>query len=75
MTGYRIVRRRTDVGERRLSQLVRDTGSTSTTYLDESAVDGGTYVYRVRAMRGGVRSALSDKVTITFEAPVGVLVH
>ena len=73
MTGYRIVRRRTDVGERRLSQLVRDTGLTSTTYLDESAVDGGTYVYRVRAMRGGVRSALSDKVTITFEAPVGVL--
>ena len=70
VTGYRIVRRRTDVGERRLSQLVRDTGTTSTSYLDESALDGGVYIYRVRAMRGGLRSAISDKATITYQPPV-----
>ena len=70
MTGYRIVRRRTDVGEKRLSQLVRDTGTTSTSYLDESALDGGTYIYRVRAMRGGLRSAMSGKATITYQPPV-----
>ena len=70
VTGYRIVRRRTDVGEKRLSQLVRDTGTTSTSYLDESALDGGTYIYRVRAMRGGLRSAMSGKATITYQPPV-----
>ena len=70
MTGYRILRRRTDVGKQRLSQLVRDTGTTSTSYLDESALDGGTYIYRVRAMRGGLRSAMSDKATITYQPPV-----
>ncbi len=69
VTGYRIVRRRTDVGEKRLSQLVRDTGTTSTSYLDESAFDGGVYIYRVRAMRGGLRSAISDKATITYKPP------
>ena len=67
VTGYRILRRRTDVGEQRLSQLVRDTATTSTSYLDGSAVDGGTYVYRVRAMRGDARSAISDKATIAYE--------
>ena len=69
VTGYRILRRRVDVGERRLSQLVRDTGTASTSYLDESAVDGGVYIYRVRAMRGGVRSAKSDKATVVYEVP------
>ena len=69
VTGYRILRRRVDVGERRLSQLVRDTGTALTSYLDESAVDGGVYIYRVRAMRGGVRSAKSDKATVVYEAP------
>ena len=69
VTGYRIVRRRSDVGEKRLSQLVRDTGTTSTSYLDESALDGGVYIYRVRAIRGGLRSAISNKATITYESP------
>ena len=73
VTGYRIVRRDVSGGESRLSQLVRDTGTASTTYLDGSAIDGGTYVYRVRAMRGGVRSAMSDKVTVIYQPPVDVL--
>ena len=72
VTGYRIVRRRTDAGERRLSQLVRNTETVSTSFLDESAVDGGSYVYRVRAMRGDVRSALSGKATVVYEAPAVV---
>lgn len=69
VTGYRIVRRRTDVGETRLSQLVPDTGSLSTSFVDESAVEGGTYVYRVRAMRGSQRSGMSRRANITYEPP------
>ena len=72
VTGYRVLRRRTDVGEQRLSQLVRNTEMVSTSYLDESVVDGGTYIYRVRAMRGGERSAISDKATVVYEVPPAV---
>ncbi len=41
--------------------LVADTGSTTTTYLDATANQPGVrYKYRVRALRGSVKSARSN---------------
>ena len=70
VTGYRILRRRPDEGEGRLTQLVRDTGSTATAYLDASATEQGVrYIYRVRALRGEEKSKFSNKAEATYPAP------
>ena len=62
VTGYEILRRRTDLhppGD--FQSLVGDTQSTATTYTDATAnVAGKRYTYRVVALRGSVRSDRSN---------------
>ena len=61
VTGYEILRRRPKEGEGALLVLVADTGSTATTYVDATANEPGVrYVYRVKALRGGVKSSRSN---------------
>ena len=63
--GYEILRRRPDRGEQTLTTLVSDTATTDTTYFDATAtVPGERYSYRVRAIRGGVRSRSSNTATV-----------
>ena len=61
VTGYHILRRRPGEGEPSLLVLVADTDSTATAYVDATADEPGTqYVYRVKALRGGVKSSWSN---------------
>ena len=54
VSGYRVFRRLPERGERRLSVLVSDTGSSETSFLDVSAVvEGELFVYRVAALFDG----------------------
>ena len=65
VTGYEILRRRPQQRENSLSILVANTGSTNTTYVDETANEPGVrYVYRVKALRGGEKSAWSNYAPI-----------
>ena len=67
VTGYEILRRKTNRNEPRLKTLVADTGNRDTTYTDGTATEPGvSYAYRVKAIRGGQRSAWSafDRVTV-----------
>ena len=67
VTGYEVLRA---VGAGELSALVADTGSTATTYTDATATEAGeTYAYRVKAIRGEVRSQSSDRVAVMTEEP------
>ena len=72
VTGYRILRRRPDLGESRLLVLVADTGLRETRYLDADVVSGTRYIYRVVALRGTAVAPRSNKVKVTFEAPAVV---
>ena len=70
VSGYRVLRRRPEQGERYLSVLVSHTGSAQTSYLDESAAVGGElFVYRVVALSGGVAGARSGPARVRYEAP------
>ena len=61
VTGYEILRRRPKEGESALLVLVADTGSTGTTHVDATANEPGVrYVYRVKALRGSVKSSRSN---------------
>ena len=53
ITGYVILRRvrENDVGGE-FSELVPDTGSTATTYTDDTVAAGITYTYRIKAING-----------------------
>ena len=69
VTGYKIERRRPAHGETTLGDLVEDTGSTDTTYVDTTATEEGTeYIYRVVARRGNTLSARSNKLVTTWQA-------
>ena len=68
VTGYRILRRRPSLGEYRLGELVADTGSTLTTYLDTDVTSGTRYIYRVMALRDGVAAPWS-RTKLTYQAP------
>ena len=69
VTGYEILRRQPNSGENSLSTLVADTSDTSTTYVDESANEAGErYVYRVKALRGSVKSVKSKRTIIDLPA-------
>ena len=62
VTGYEILRAR---GKGELTILVADTGNAATAYTDATA--GGasaSYAYRVRAMRGGEKSADSNEARV-----------
>ena len=70
VTGYEILRA---VGEGEFTTLVTDTQSTATTYTDASASDLETsYVYRVVALRGGVKSQQSNDASADPPVPGGV---
>ena len=75
ISGYQILRRRTDRGHAQFQVLVPDTGSAATSYLDTTATaDGLSYLYRVRARRGeylggGWPSDWSNKVILTVTDP------
>ena len=70
--GYRVLRRRTNSGEREMSVLVDDTGSTDTTYVDHTAdEDGVVYAFRIVALRGDEASQRSKYATATGQAGNG----
>ena len=67
VTGYQILRRRPNRGERKLMVLVNDTGTTNTTYADLSATEPGVkYNYRVKAIRNDTKSKKSNYAKITL---------
>ena len=59
--GYEIRRRRPWLGEDGVPQIfVADTGSSATTYTDTTATESTRYNYRVKAIRNGERSKMSN---------------
>ena len=67
VTGYQILRRLPQQGERRPTAYVADTGSTNTAYTDEDAtVAGEQYNYRVKALRGDQKSGMSNLAKVTL---------
>ena len=61
VTGYEILRRRPNDGEAALTTLVADTGNAETGYTDDSANEPGVrYTYRVKALRDGEQSKVSN---------------
>ena len=68
VTGYRILRRALET-EISLTTLVADTGSTSATYTDASAVAGVKYAYRVVAISPAGESRESNFVNVTVALP------
>ena len=74
VTGYEILRRKTNRNEPMLT-LVSDTGNRDTTYTDETATEVGvSYTYRVKAIRGSQRSALSSIARVTVLPTATLLV-
>ena len=64
VTGYEVLRAR---GNAELTTLEADTGSTDTTYTDETATAAGeTYAYQVKALRGEEKSQVSNRASITL---------
>ena len=67
VTGYQILRRLPQQGERRPTVYVADTGSTNTSYTDEDAtVASEQYNYRVKALRGDQKSGMSNLAKVTL---------
>ena len=65
VTGYEILRRLPSNGENSFSVLVSNTRSKDTTYVDETANEAGErYMYRVKALRGSLKSDRSNTATI-----------
>ena len=59
--GYEILRQHPGNGENELTTLVADTSSTDTSYTDTTATESGLqYTYGVKALRGSVKSDLSN---------------
>ena len=70
VSGYRVFRRLPERGERWLSVLVSDTGSSETSFLDVSAAIGGElFVYRVAALFDGTRGKRSERALVRYETP------
>ena len=65
VTGYEVLRRRPNDGEAALTTLVADTGNAETGYTDDSANEPGVrYTYRVKALRDGEQSKVSNYARI-----------
>ena len=65
VTGYEILRRRPNEGEAALTTLVADTGNAETDYTDDTANEPGVrYTYRVKALRDGEQSQVSNYARI-----------
>ena len=70
VSGYRVFRRLPERGERWLSVLVSDTGSSETSFLDVSAAIGGElFVYRVAALFDGAVGKRSERALVRYETP------
>ena len=50
VTGYRILLRLPDRGEKQFGMLVENTGSAATSYVDQTASAGTKHIYRVQAL-------------------------
>ena len=62
VTGYEVLRA---VGQGELATLAADTGSTTNTYTDATAIEAGeTYAYQVKAIRGEDRSQASGRAQV-----------
>ena len=68
VTGYRILRRNADKYAS-LGIRLGNTGSTETTFTDTSVSNGTRYVYRVRALRGGQTSEMSNFAGLRYRKP------
>ena len=65
VTGYEILRRRPNDGEAALTTLVANTGNAETGYTDDTANEPGVrYTYRVKALRDGEQSRVSNYARI-----------
>ena len=74
VSGYRVFRRLPERGERSLSVLVSDTGSSETSFLDVSAAIGGElFVYRVAALFDGAAGERSVRARVRYETSDPVL--
>ena len=65
VTGYQILRRRPTEGERRLTVHVENTGSTTTSFTDDSVTNGVRHVYRVKAINSAGTGPQSNYVRVT----------
>ena len=54
ITGYRILRRLPNEGERSMLVIVSDTGNAQNTWTDSDITPGTQHVYRVKALRGAI---------------------
>ena len=63
-TGYRILRRRSSMGEPKLLVYVADTGSTATAYTDTEVTAGVPHNYRVQAITYSGLGERSDLVKV-----------
>ena len=67
VTGYRIIRTRSDVNGGPKVTTEIDIDSTDSSYLDtEADEEGSTYTYRVKALRDQVSSEDSNEATVTY---------
>ena len=72
VSGYRVLRRLPELGERSLSVLVSDTGSSETSFLDVSAAVGGElFVYRVVALFDGTAGKRSERALVRYAGARG----
>ena len=68
--GYEILRRRPLRGEDELQTLVANTGVSVTSFSDPTAAEPGErYIYRVKAIRNGVRGDWSNSARVDRPAP------
>ena len=63
-TGYRILRRRSSMGEPKLLVYVADTGSTATAYTDTEVTAGAPHNYRVQAISDSGLGERSDYIKV-----------
>ena len=64
VTGYRILRRRSSMGEPKLLVYVADTGSTATVYTDTEVTAGVPHNYRVQAISYSGLGERSDYIKV-----------
>ena len=69
VTGYRIMRRRPEEGERTLLVYVSDTRSTATGYTDTGVSEEVLYVYRVKAVNDDEVGEKSNYVNVRWTEP------
>ena len=69
ITGYRVLRRSPDRGERALGTVVSNTKSTSTTWTDTDVKHGERYIYRLKVLSNNQQSKMSALTKIVWNDP------